>query len=711
MNKTHDSHGVLVAGKTCWRKRSAQRASFLIDGAAYFSAFVRAVEKAEKCVYIAGWDINSRVALIRDSHEAAETYRFDTFLDRMVSKSKELHIYILTWDFAMIFALERELFPLFRFGWKRDKGLHFHMDSEHPPGASHHQKIVVVDDSVAFVGGLDLTKARWDTPDHKADDLRRVDPDGRPYPPFHDVQMAVDGEAAASLGDLFRIRWERATGEILHRPELERSDAWPDDLEPDLTTIDVGIARTDPAYQGHSEVREIEALYVEAIASAQKHIYLENQYFTSSAVEKALLGKLGEPDGPEIVILLPFASSGWLEESAMDTARALLLQRLATEGRFDRLKVYYPVVPGVDPASMTFHAKVMIVDDRLVRVGSSNLSNRSMGLDTECDLAVEAMGDAGVAGTLAHLRNTLLGEHLGSGPEEVRDTLERTKSLIETIEELRDGDRTLKPLHVEVPQWLREVAPASNPADPEHPIDPDRLLRSLMPEEVEVSRKQRLFKFGAALVILLCLAVAWRWGPLAEWMSVETLSGWAAAIEKNPVAPLIVIGAFVVSGFLMVPVTLLIVATALVFGPTLGVIYSVVGSLASGVALFAVGGRIGRESVRRLAGAKVNKVSQRLARRGVLTVVALRRLPVAPYSVVNPVMGASHLSLRDFVIGTALGMTPGIVAISLLGDTLSKLVVAPQLDNLLLLLAVALLAVLVLGGLREFFMKRDADDE
>ena len=103
--------------------------------------------------------------------------------------------------------------PLYALNWKTHSRVRFYMDDKHPVGASQHQKIVVVDDAVAFSGGLDLRKWRWDTPEHHIDDQRRVDPDGKPYPPFHDVQMVVDGAAAAALGQLARERWQRATGE------------------------------------------------------------------------------------------------------------------------------------------------------------------------------------------------------------------------------------------------------------------------------------------------------------------------------------------------------------------------------------------------------------------------------------------------------------------------------------------------------------------
>jgi phospholipase D1/2 len=113
---------------------------------------------------------------------------------------------------------------------------------------------------------------------------------------------------------------------------------------------------------------------------------------------------------------------------------------------------------------------------------------------------------------------------------------------------------------------------------------------------------------------------------------------------------------------------LLIAVTAAVFGPLAGTVYALCGALASASVTYALGRRLGRETVRRLAGHRLNALSQRLARRGVLAIVVVRLLPVAPYSVVNLVAGASHIGWRDFLLGTALGLLPGIVMASLFVD-------------------------------------------
>src|SRR3954467_11358589 len=94
---------------------------------------------------------------------------------------------------SVLYSLERELFPIVALGWLTPRRIRFCLDEDLPAGASHHQKIVVVDDAVAFCGGLDVTTRRWDTAEHRLDDARRVDPAGLPYRPFHDVQAVIDG--------------------------------------------------------------------------------------------------------------------------------------------------------------------------------------------------------------------------------------------------------------------------------------------------------------------------------------------------------------------------------------------------------------------------------------------------------------------------------------------------------------------------------------
>ena len=145
----------------------------------------------------------------------------------------------------MLYAIERELFPSLALSSGAPQQIRLCLDSELPVGASQHQKIITVDDALAFSGGLDLTIRRWDTPEHAVDSPQRTDPSGRPYAPFHDVQAMVDGEAARLLAELARDRWARANCSEPDpiRPQVIHGRAA---CRPDFAQIDVGIARTQP---------------------------------------------------------------------------------------------------------------------------------------------------------------------------------------------------------------------------------------------------------------------------------------------------------------------------------------------------------------------------------------------------------------------------------------------------------------------------------
>jgi len=230
---------------------------------------------------------------------------------------------------------------------------------------------------------------------------------------------------------------------------------------------------------GQRAVREIEELYLEQIARAKRFIYAESQYFASRRIAEAMARRLDEADGPEMVIVNPESAQGWLEPLAMDTARARLIAALRQRDRYGRLRLYHPVTRNRTPIYV--HAKILIVDDAILRVGSSNMNNRSMRLDTECDVTIDgAIGQNGdSADKIAAIHCDLVAEHLGVPPGTVAATLAKTGSLIATIEGLRftgrkngrDRKRTLVPYEIpdlsQVEAWLAD----NEVLDPEQPED------------------------------------------------------------------------------------------------------------------------------------------------------------------------------------------------------------------------------------------------
>ncbi|HEV7821023.1 MAG TPA: phospholipase D-like domain-containing protein, partial [Burkholderiales bacterium] len=501
---------------------------------------MRCAERAQHSIIILAWDFDSRMRLHReDGKTPGELGAFLTFL---VKRRRALNVYVLDWDYPMVFGTDREFPPIFGLGWKPHRRIHLRYDNTHPTGGSHHQKIVVIDDALAFSGGLDLTSRRWDTCEHLGENPQRLANDA-PYPPFHDTMAAVDGEAARAMAKIARERWQLATGTVIPAA-TSGLDPWPDDLKPDMTNASVGISRTSPEAPGRPEVREIEALYLDMIARAQRHIYIENQYFTAERLGNALEKRLAEPDGPEVVVVLRLLSHGWLEEYTMHVLRTRLIQRLKAADRFGRFNVYYPHTPGLKEGTcIDVHSKVMIADDEWLRIGSANFCNRSMGLDTECDLTFEAAGEARIAAVIRDFRERLLAEHLDVEPARVREQLAQTGSLHGAIAALQRGEKTLKNFE-QMPQWSEALVDAVAVADPERPVSLDKLVREF---GATAGEQRSGFPWGKCLIavcVMAALAAAWRYTPLAEWATADRIEQWARDFSASPWAPFIVLAAY-----------------------------------------------------------------------------------------------------------------------------------------------------------------------
>lgn len=435
----------LTPGETCWRIETADRMRIIVDGADYFRAVKHAMLEARRTIMMIGWDFDTRIAFEPEGATLEGPNTLGPFMKWMAENRREVDLYMLKWDLGTLQALGRGMVPMALRPIRTAENFHFKFDTEHPAGGAHHSKIIVIDDQVAFCGGIDITAGRWDTPAHLDDEPHRHMPgEDTPSKPWHDITTAVSGPLAAALGDLARERWFRATGERLESCGTDGEAPWPG-LEPTFTDIPVAIARTYPDHNEFPEVREIEALYLRAIASAQKTVYVETQYLASAAIARAIASRLAEPEGPEFVLVLPQKSEGWLRQKAMDGARETLLRFLWANDPHGRFGAYYPVTTG--GAAIYVHAKVLVVDDLLLRIGSSNLNNRSMGFDTECDVAVEAAAcpdPASISRGFRALRDDLLAEHLGTDRSALEAAIAEA-GLVGAVERLRGGGRSLQP--------------------------------------------------------------------------------------------------------------------------------------------------------------------------------------------------------------------------------------------------------------------------
>src|SRR5207249_1753117 len=204
--------------------------------------------------------------------------------------------------------------------------------------------------------------------------------------------------------------------------------------------------------------------------------------------------------------------------------------------RQDRYRLYSPILPWLDHVvnCLNIHSKVMVVDDDLAMIGSANLADRSLGIDTECNLALESRGDPTIRRAIAGLRERLLAEHLDCSRDEVAAASEKTGRLHRVIDLLaRDGCRTLKAFEPKVEATLDALVPDHHVLDPEKPIDPDSIVADLVPDE-QARSTARYWIIALAFVVLALIAMAWRLTPLSDWLALDRLVDIGVTMREHP---------------------------------------------------------------------------------------------------------------------------------------------------------------------------------
>ena len=461
---------IFKPGHNCWRVEHGDRSAVLIDGENYFRAVRKSLGQARQRIMLLGWDFDERVEMHDTVEQLEGPLRIGAYFDWLLKKNPDLEIYLLRWDTGALKSFLRigGLMTLIR--WYFHRRVHFKLDAHHPVGAAHHQKVIVIDEDTAFCSGIDVTNNRWDTRSHDDEQKHRLQPDGNDAGPWHDAAMVVQGDIARGLSEYAEQHWIAAGGKRLSTVSA-KADCWPKGLEADFTNCPMAIARTLPEMDDQEAVDEIQNLYLDLIAAAKHFIYAESQYFASARIAAAIADRLSEESGPEIVIINPQSAEGWLESEVMDSTRARLHEALKARDRYDRFRIFHPFT--AEGTSIYVHAKILIVDDQYLRIGSSNFNNRSLGFDSECDVALDASASTGkdVAEQIGRTRSDLLAEHLGVEKEEVLAAMAQTGSLIETIEMLGKAGRGLRPYETPeidaVEGWLAD----NNILDPERSDD------------------------------------------------------------------------------------------------------------------------------------------------------------------------------------------------------------------------------------------------
>jgi phosphatidylserine/phosphatidylglycerophosphate/cardiolipin synthase-like enzyme len=378
--------------------REGCRLEVLVDGATALPAIAEALRGARSHVHITGWHLAPHFELVRGDHP--------TVIGALLAELAErIDVRVMVWAGAPV--------PLFHPTRKeveadvetliRDTNIQCRRDPREHPVHCHHEKTIVVDDEVAFVNGIDMTDLagdRFDASDHEA--RRRLG--------WHDVGTRLTGPAVADVADHFAMRWREVTGETLPPPVR------PAPLEGEGTST-VQVVRTvaEDMYDSvpHGDFRIMET-YVRALRSAQRFIYLENQFLWSPEIVDLLVDKLERPPTPDfrLVVLLPAKANNGADDTRGQLA---VLAEADDTGNPHFLATTIRSLSGHRDDPLYVHAKVGIVDDRWMTIGSANLNSHSLLNDTEMNVVTD---DAALARAT---RERLWSEHLQLPAAEIAD--------------------------------------------------------------------------------------------------------------------------------------------------------------------------------------------------------------------------------------------------------------------------------------------------
>ncbi len=234
-------------------------------------------------------------------------------------------------------------------------------------------------------------------------------------------------------------------------------------------------------------------------------------------------------------------------------------------------------------------------------------------------------------------------------------------------------------------------------------VDADKAVRI----KGSVKRKAALVKGALCLLVVLLLSLGWRLTPLKEYVDLETIISWQQSLKDHPAALFWVVGVYLAGGLVLFPVMVLNVATIVAFGPVLGNAYAFAGWLCSAALGFGLARVMGRELVKKMARSKIKHLLHRAGRHGFLTVLSMRILPLAPFTVVNLFVGASGIRFADFFLATVIGRIPGIVTLTLFGVQFENFLRRPDVESSILLA----LTILLIPLATLWFCKRFASQD
>ena len=704
-------NNIFEPGENCWVKSNATFAAPLIDCGNYYKALHSAIVKAKHSIFIVGWDIDSRIRLLRgeDEEQSEAPSRISDLLKWKAEQNPDMKIYLLRWDSSLAFFAQREMWAKEAWDEKTPDNVKTELDDTIPMGGSQHQKIVLVDDELVFSGGMDVSTNRWDTRDHPVVSEERDGPDGE-YGPLHDVQMVSSGPVVADFSKLVRWRWQRVANET---PIMVREDAnvsidapippsWPQDYPPIFENVECALARTIPFMDEVEPAQEVRNMLLDLINEAVSIIYIENQFTTRQEIAEALNKQLKLKPDLSVCIVSSYEPKGKFECEAFWASRIQFKSILEKGIAPERVKVTYSSIEDMQGrrAYKRIHSKVMTIDDKYLVIGSSNLSNRSMTLDTEIDTILFGNTPQNRQ-SIAHVRNDLLAEHTGRTIEDMETILKESQP----VDALMRGQIAHGYVLTEVRDEIFTEQSSNNLfrslSDPEEPLISIPTLGGAVTPARNPRRRSIMIAIGLTVLAVLGGLMFWA-SQSISWLSADSINAFLEESRGTYFALPTVLLVYVIGGILFFPVTVLSLAVAAIFGPIWGPVYGMMGALLSSAILFGIGKLSGNAGLRKLGGPKVAAVDEKLKRSGIVGVAAIRMLPVAPFSLVNLVAGISSIGIFQFLVGTFLGMFPPMIAKGLVGDSITQIWRNPSIESISYLVAGILLWAFLIWGSQKF---------
>ena len=716
-----EEQSVFAPGDNCWVKSTARFAAPLIDCANYYKALHSAIVNAKHSIFIVGWDIDSRIRLLRgDEEQASEAPSvISDLLTWKAENNPDIKIYLLRWDSSLAFFAQREMWAKEVWEEKTPDNVHTELDDTIPMGGSQHQKIVVIDDEVVFSGGMDVSTNRWDTRDHPVLSEERDGPDGQ-YGPLHDVQMVSCGPVVNDFAKLVRWRWERVAESTpitmretaITSNDMDIPNAWPSQFPPIFENVECALARTIPFMDEVEPAQEVRTMLLDLIAEAENVIYIENQFTTRQEIAEALNKELKAKPNLHVIVVSSYEPKGKFECEAFWASRIEFKNIMENGISPSRVKMTYSSIKDMQgrQAYKRIHSKVMTVDDKYLVIGSSNISNRSMTLDTEIDVVMYG-NSAKNRKSIEHVRNDLLAEHTGRSIDDMSDVFSHESP----VEALMHNQIAHGYILTEVRDEVFTSHSVKNVfrslSDPEEPLMSMPSFDGVGLPARNPRRRSIMIALGVTIVAVLGGLMYWA-SQSISWLSSDSITAFLEHSRGTYFALPTVLLIYAIGGLLFFPVTILSLAVAAIFGPIWGPIYGILGALLSSAILFGIGGLSGDAGLRKIGGPKVKAVDEKLKKSGIVGVAAIRMLPIAPFSLVNLVAGISSIGIIQFLIGTFLGMFPPMIAKGLVGDSIAQIWQNPSPKTIGYLIAGIIVWGLMIWGSQKFsrwYQSRSSD--